>query len=123
VCYIDKFSKHLAYNSQLHNYNTRGKNDLHIQACNTALYQKSIINSGTKLLEKLANGIRGLKTLMQFKREVKLLLRQMFPILLMNIYIQHYYSIVYWLNTWKYSNVNKIVVSKHFDFIMWFITL
>jgi hypothetical protein len=53
LCFIKKSSKFIIYNSQLHNYNTRSKNDFHVSVCNTAVYQKSVINLGIKLVNEL----------------------------------------------------------------------
>jgi hypothetical protein len=50
LCYTKKSSEFITYNSQLHNYNTRGKNYFHISACNTACVKRSVINLGIKLL-------------------------------------------------------------------------
>jgi hypothetical protein len=33
LCFIKNSSEYVIHNSQLHNYNTRGKNDLHFSAC------------------------------------------------------------------------------------------
>jgi hypothetical protein len=71
LCYIKKSSEFIIYNSQLHNYNTRGKNDFHVAACNTAWCRKSLINLGIKLFNRLPERIKNLKTFKQFKREVK----------------------------------------------------
>jgi hypothetical protein len=38
LCFIKKLEGNLKYNFQMYDYNTRGKNKLFIQACNTALY-------------------------------------------------------------------------------------
>jgi hypothetical protein len=53
LCFIKKSSEFIIYNSQVHNYNTRGKNYFHVSTCNTALYQKSVINLGIKLFNRL----------------------------------------------------------------------
>jgi hypothetical protein len=64
----------MKHNLEIHGYNTRRKQDLHIQQCNTALYQKSVINMGIKLYNKLPIQIKQLDTYKSFKKEVKTLL-------------------------------------------------
>jgi hypothetical protein len=73
--FIKNSNKFIKHNSQLHNYNTRGKNDFHVSACNTALYQKCVINLSIEPFNQLPEWIKNLKTFMQFTREVKLLLQ------------------------------------------------
>ena len=51
--------------------NTRKKHDLHTQHCNTVLYQRSVINMGIKLFNKLPIQIKQLDNFKSFKREVK----------------------------------------------------
>jgi hypothetical protein len=58
----------------MYDYNTRGKNKLFIQACNTAVYQNSVINKAIRLHNKLLERIRTLKNFRCFKKEVKLML-------------------------------------------------
>ena len=55
----------------MYDYNMRGKNKLFIQACNTALYQNSVINKAIRLYNKLPERIRTLKIFRCFKKEVK----------------------------------------------------
>ena len=61
----------MKHNSAIHGHNTRRKQVLHIQQCNTALYQKSVINMGIKLYNKLPIQIKQLDTFKSFKKEVK----------------------------------------------------
>jgi hypothetical protein len=48
----------MKHNSEIHGHNTRRKQDLHKQQCNTALYQKSVINMGIKLYNKWPTQIK-----------------------------------------------------------------
>jgi hypothetical protein len=48
--------------------------DLHIQGCNTGLYQKSIVNMGVKLYNKLRERLKGMNSFQGFKKEAKFLL-------------------------------------------------
>jgi len=50
---------------------SRMKHDLHIHHCNTVLYQKSVINMGVKLFNKLPLQIKTLYNSKTFKRAVK----------------------------------------------------
>jgi hypothetical protein len=74
LCFIKKLEGNLKCNFQMYNYNRKGKNKLFIQACNTALYQNSVINKAIRLYNKLLERIRTLKNFRCFKKEVKLLL-------------------------------------------------
>jgi hypothetical protein len=52
----------------MYDYNMTGKNKLFIQACNTALYQNSVINKAIRLYNKLPERIRTIKILDVLKR-------------------------------------------------------
>jgi hypothetical protein len=67
--FYQKIKDYLECNSQKYEHNTRGKNKLYIQACNTALFQKN-----SRLYNKLPERIRILENYRCFKKEVKLLL-------------------------------------------------
>ena len=61
----------MKHNLEIHEHNTRKRHDLHIQHCNTVLYQRSVINMGRKLFNKLPIQIKQLDNFKSFKREVK----------------------------------------------------
>ena len=61
----------MKHNLEIHEHNTRKRHDLHIQHCNTVLYQRSVINMGIKLFNKLPIQIKQLDNLKSFKTEVK----------------------------------------------------
>ena len=63
----------MKHNSEIHGHNIRRKQDLqvHVQQCNTTLYQKSVLNMGIKLYNKLLIQIKQLDTYKSFKKEVK----------------------------------------------------
>jgi hypothetical protein len=61
LCFIKKLEGNFKCNFQIYDYNMRGKNKLFIQACNTALYQNSVINKAIRLYNKLPERIRTLK--------------------------------------------------------------
>ena len=71
LCFLKKHQGKVKHNSEIHEYNTRKKHDLHIQHCNTVLYQKGVINMGKKLFNKLPIQIKQLDNFKSFKREVK----------------------------------------------------
>jgi hypothetical protein len=50
---------------------TKSSYDLHTQQCNTVLYQKSVVNMGIKLFNKLPVQIKQLDNYKSFKRKVK----------------------------------------------------
>jgi len=66
-----KHNSEIHGHKEIHGHNTRRKQDLHIQQCNTALYQKNLINMGIKLYNKLPIQIKQLETFESFKKEVK----------------------------------------------------
>jgi hypothetical protein len=72
LCFFKKIYKwNLKHNSEIHGHNTRRKQDLHTQQCNTVMYQKSVINRGKKLFNKLPMQIKQLDKYKSFKKEVK----------------------------------------------------
>ena len=62
-------------NSVIHEHNTRRKNDLHIQPCRTSSFKKSVINMGIKLFNHLSTELKQLDDFNQFRKKVKLFLR------------------------------------------------
>jgi hypothetical protein len=54
-------------NREVHDHNTRKRYDLHTHHCNTALYQKSVINMGVKMFNKLPVQIKRLHDYNSFK--------------------------------------------------------
>jgi hypothetical protein len=71
LCFLKKYKGDMKHNSEIHGHNTRRKQDLHVQQCNTTLYQKSVLNMGIKLYNKLPIEIKQLDTYKSFKKEVK----------------------------------------------------
>jgi len=53
TCFIRKYCKSLEHNTQVHQYDTRRKLDIHVKMKNTETYKKSVINMGTKIYNKL----------------------------------------------------------------------
>jgi hypothetical protein len=70
-CFIKKYCKSLEFNADVHNYNTRGKMDIHVQPYRTNLYKTSVINKGTKIYNKLPECIKGIDSYKFLKRELK----------------------------------------------------
>ena len=70
--YMKKHCNHIPENSAIHDHNTRRKRDLHIQACRTASFQESVINTGIKLFNHLPLELKQTHELYQFKRKLKL---------------------------------------------------
>jgi len=71
LCFLKKYKWNLKHNSEIHGHNTRRKQDLHTQQCNTVMYQKRVINMGIKLFNKLPMQIKQLDKYKNFKKEVK----------------------------------------------------
>jgi hypothetical protein len=76
VCYIKKYTDSLEQNVQFHNYNTRRKLDLHVQFCNTDLFEKSVVNMGIRLYNKVPDHIKDLENYKFFKKEFRSFLLQ-----------------------------------------------
>lgn len=72
LCYIKKYNGNVKQNFMIHEDNTRSKYDLHTQLCNTSLFQKSVINMGTKLYKYLPSNIKQLNNFKCFRKKVKL---------------------------------------------------
>jgi len=68
---MKKHYHNLKYRFEIHEHNTRSKNDLYQQYCNTSNYQKSVLNMGTKLFNKLPSQIKHLDNYNKFKKELK----------------------------------------------------
>jgi hypothetical protein len=67
LCYFQKYNVYSARNSDLYEYDTRRKDDFHVQNCNTSAFKKSVINMGIKCYNRLplelskSNGCKGFK--------------------------------------------------------------
>ena len=46
LCFLKKYQRNIKHNSEIQEYNTRNKQDLYTQHCNTVMYQKSVTNMG-----------------------------------------------------------------------------
>ena len=68
---MKKHYHNLKHRFEIHKHNTRSKNDLYQQYCNTSKYQKSVLNMGTKLFNKLPSHIKHLYDYNKFKKEIK----------------------------------------------------
>jgi hypothetical protein len=72
ICFIRKYRQSVELNSNVHTYNTRRKMDIHIQSYNTEIYKKkSVINTGTKVYNKLPGYIKEIDSYKAFKKELK----------------------------------------------------
>jgi len=56
--YKKKFKGNIKHNFHIHGYTTSGKTELQTQRCNTALYQKSVVNMCIKLYNRLTERIK-----------------------------------------------------------------
>jgi hypothetical protein len=74
TCYIRKHHQFVDLNSNMHAHNTRRKTDIHTQSYNTDLCDRSAINMGTKLDNKLPGYIKEIDSYKTFKKELKSLL-------------------------------------------------
>jgi len=71
LCFMKKQYHNLKHRFEIHEHNTRSKNDLYQQYCNISNYQKSVLNMGTKLFNKLPSQIKHLDNYNKFKKELK----------------------------------------------------
>jgi hypothetical protein len=74
TCFIRKYCESLELNSNVHNYNTWRKMDIHIQSYKTDIYKMSVINMGTKVYNRLPGYIIEIDSYRAFKKELKLFL-------------------------------------------------
>jgi len=65
---------YLRRNSDIYEYNTRRKQDLHVPSCNTSLVNRSVMNMGIRLYNEMPTRIKQLDILRDFKRKLKLFL-------------------------------------------------
>ena len=65
-------------NSQVYQYNTRRKLDIHVKRHKTEIYKKSVINMGTKVYNNLPKCLKEIDDYKCFKKELKLFLLQSF---------------------------------------------
>jgi hypothetical protein len=53
TCFTRKYCQSLEQNSQVHQYNTRRRLDIHVKLQKTEIYKRSVINMGTKIYNNL----------------------------------------------------------------------
>jgi hypothetical protein len=53
TCFMRKYYQYLEQNSQVHQYNTRRKLDIHVKLQKSEIYKKSVTNIGTRLYNNL----------------------------------------------------------------------
>jgi hypothetical protein len=61
----------MAKNSDIHNYNTQRKLNLHVQYCNTVLFKKSVMNMGISLCTKVPDQIKQKDNFKSFKKALR----------------------------------------------------
>jgi len=76
VCYIKANNKGLKQNLAIHDYETWHRSDFQAQFCRSDIFKKSVINSGTKLYNKLQNYLKNLESLKPFKKQLEAFLLQ-----------------------------------------------
>jgi hypothetical protein len=74
LCYFWKYNLYATRNSDLHDYNTRRKDDYHVLNCNISTFKKSVINMGIKSYNVLPLELRKAKEFNDFKHQLKLFL-------------------------------------------------
>jgi hypothetical protein len=72
LCFFRKYNIYQVKNSNLHEYDTRNKDDFHILQCNTSLYKKSIINMSVRLYNSMPLEIKKLSNFKKCKQTLKL---------------------------------------------------
>jgi hypothetical protein len=71
VCWIKYYWGKLEYNSDVHDYDTRHKTDLHLLTCRTNMAKYNDINMGIILYNRLPDYIKKLDMRNNFKNSVK----------------------------------------------------
>lgn len=69
--YFKKYNIYITKNSDIHKYDTRKKEDLHLQSYNTLTYEKGVINMAIKLYNRLPLKLRKVKSDSEFLRRLK----------------------------------------------------
>jgi hypothetical protein len=92
LCSIKKFKGYLKHNFPIHRYNKRSNNDLHTLNCNTALFQKNVVNMSVKLYNRLPERIRTFIDFKSFKKHIKLLISNYFFICTIKEFLQLHQS-------------------------------
>jgi stress-induced morphogen len=72
--YMKKYNVNIMQNQHIHDYNTRGRHDLHVTLCNTAFFKKSVVNRSIKVYNTLPDSIKTLDSFKAFKSKLKLFL-------------------------------------------------
>jgi hypothetical protein len=76
LCYFKKHDIYTTKNSDLYEYDTRRKDDLHVQKCNTLMCRKGVINMGIKLYNNLQLELRKVKGERKFQHKLKRYLQE-----------------------------------------------
>ena len=58
----------------MYGYNTKRKYDLHVPSFNTAFFNRSVINMGIRLYNKMPTGIKQFESFRDFKQILKFIL-------------------------------------------------
>lgn len=69
--YAKNSEEQLAKNLDIHQYNTRKKNNIHLDLYKGAFSKNNPIHAGSKLLNNLPNNIKNIKDLKKFKKELR----------------------------------------------------
>ena len=78
---LKRYKGNLKQNITIHGHNTRSKLNLHVQFCNTVLFQKSLVNMGYKLYNNVPESIKKLDKLRFFTKRIKILNIELFLLL------------------------------------------
>jgi len=71
LCFIKKYKGNSKHNFVIREHNIRRKYDSHTQFCNTALFQKSVLNMSVKLYKFLPSKIKTSDNFNRCSKEVK----------------------------------------------------
>jgi hypothetical protein len=70
--FIRKYCQSVEQNSQVHQYTTQRKLDIHVKLQKTEIYKKSVINMGTKVYNNLPKFLKEIDNYKAFKKKSKL---------------------------------------------------
>ena len=74
LCYIKSYKGNLKQNQSINGHNTRSKLNFHVEFCNTVLFQKSVVNMGIKLYNKMPESFKKKDDFQLFNKGIKSLL-------------------------------------------------
>jgi hypothetical protein len=108
--YIKRYKRSLKQNVSIQGHNTCSKLNFHVEFCNTVLFQKSEVNMGIKLHNRVLESIKNLDNFKFLKKELKSL-----------ILSHSFHSVYEFLQSWvKLVCKVYLLASSCYDITPWY---